>query len=201
MRAITDAAQSGLIKADPVLVISNNEDSGALQWARQNNLKTLIANKKTCPDKTERENTILHELQQNAVTHVILSGYMQMLGINLLQSFPNRILNVHPALLPKFGGKGMYGIHVHEAVIAAGEKETGATIHIINEHYDEGPIVAQTKIPVLPDDTPETLQSRLAPFEKKLFVAVIKGIADGTIDLDNIASEKSPALEISHTDL
>jgi folate-dependent phosphoribosylglycinamide formyltransferase PurN len=93
-------------------------------------------------------------------------------------------LNIHPALLPKYGGKGMYGRHVHEAVIAAGEKESGCSVHLVNEVFDEGPVLAQTKVPVMAGDTPEMLAERILPHEHKLYVSVVKDICAGKIDLD-----------------
>ena len=110
---------------------------------------------------------------------VILSGYMKKLGEQTLSHYAGAILNIHPALLPKFGGQGMYGIHVHEAVLAAGEQETGATVHLVIEDYDRGPIIAQEKVPVLSGDTPKSLQERVLKTEHALFKQVLINIAEG----------------------
>jgi phosphoribosylglycinamide formyltransferase-1 len=107
----------------------------------------------------------------------------------MIRSFPNRIINLHPALLPKFGGKGMYGRRVHEAVIAAAEKESGCTIHAVDEIYDHGAIIAQTKSPIAPDDTPDTLAEKIHHEEHKLYVSVVRDICSGKINLDSIKTE------------
>ncbi len=108
---------------------------------------------------------------------VCLAGYMRLLPTEVLAAFPDRILNIHPALLPKFGGKGMYGHHVHEAVIAAGETESGCTVHLVNEHYDEGRILLQEKCPVLPDDTPETLAARVLECEHRAYARAVEMVS------------------------
>jgi phosphoribosylglycinamide formyltransferase-1 len=102
----------------------------------------------------------------------------------MIRAFPNRIINIHPALLPKYGGKGMYGRHVHAAVVAAQEKESGCTIHLVDEIYDHGAIIAQAKVPVNADDTPETLAEKIHKEEHALYVSVVKDICSGKIDLD-----------------
>ncbi len=107
---------------------------------------------------------------------VCLAGYLRLLPTAVLQAFPNRILNVHPALLPKFGGKGMYGMHVHRAVLDAGEKESGATVHLVTENYDEGTIVVQRRCPVLPGDTPESLSKRVLAEEHEAYVEAIRKV-------------------------
>lgn len=115
---------------------------------------------------------------------IFLAGYMRKLHPSVLTSFHNRVFNIHPALLPKYGGQGMYGIRVHEAVIAAGETETGVTIHRVNAAYDDGEIVAQTTVPVMPQDTPETLATRVLEREHAFLVEVIGAIAEGAIPLN-----------------
>lgn len=107
---------------------------------------------------------------------VCLAGYLRLLPVEVLRAFPNRILNVHPALLPKFGGKGMYGNHVHQAVLAAGEKESGATVHLVTEHYDEGRILVQRRCLVLPDDSPESLAERVLAEEHRAYIEAIRQI-------------------------
>ena len=126
---------------------------------------------------------ILDTLLAHEVEIVILAGYMKKLGPKTLAHFEGAILNIHPALLPKFGGQGMYGIHVHEAVLAANEIETGVTIHLVTEEYDTGAIIAQEKVPVMPGDTPQTLAARVLQTEHALFPAVLQQIALGQISL------------------
>lgn len=113
-------------------------------------------------------------LSEHNIDLVVLAGFMSRISDSLLKAYPNKIINIHPALLPKFGGKGMYGIHVHEAVIAATETQSGITIHYINEHYDEGEIIFQTSCPVYPTDTPETLAERIHSLEYKYYPEVIE---------------------------
>jgi len=122
-------------------------------------------------------------MRRHGVDLVILAGYMRPVGPGLLQAYPDRVLNIHPALLPKFGGKGMYGIHVHEAVLAAGDKTTGVTVHLVNSEYDRGRILAQRTAPVLPGDTPESLQKRVLAIEHEIYADVINRIAAGEIRL------------------
>ena len=114
---------------------------------------------------------------------VVLAGYMKMLGPAVLSRYDGQVLNVHPALLPKFGGKGMYGRRVHEAVLAAGESVTGATVHVVDAEYDLGPVVAQREVPVLPDDTVESLSARVLEREHELLVQTLRKVATGEIDL------------------
>ncbi|MFN3683119.1 MAG: formyltransferase family protein, partial [Fimbriimonadaceae bacterium] len=114
-------------------------------------------------------------------TLVCLAGYMRLLPKEVLDSFPNRVLNIHPALLPKFGGKGMYGMRVHEAVLRAGEAESGCTVHLVNERYDEGPIVVQLRCPVLPDDTPETLAARVLELEHRAYPEAVRKVLAGRV--------------------
>jgi phosphoribosylglycinamide formyltransferase-1 len=122
-------------------------------------------------------------LERHGADTVILAGYMKRLGDITLKAYRGRILNIHPALLPKFGGKGMYGKRVHEAVLAAGEKVTGVTIHLIDENYDTGPIINQCRVPVLENDTADSLSQRVLTHEHRLYVETLQMIADGRIRL------------------
>jgi phosphoribosylglycinamide formyltransferase-1 len=126
-------------------------------------------------------------LRDRGVDLVCLAGYLAKLEPAMVRAFPNRILNIHPALLPKFGGKGMYGRHVHQAVIDANEKESGCTVHLVNEVYDEGPVIARAKVPVSADDTPETLAEKIHLEEHKLYVSVVKDVCSGKLNLDSLA--------------
>ena len=126
---------------------------------------------------------MLEALRDAKIDLVILAGYMKKIGPKTLVAFSNRILNIHPALLPKHGGQGMYGLRVHEAVIAAGETESGATVHLIDAEYDEGPILQQITVPVLLDDTPETLQKRVLEKEHFLYPDTLAKIARSEIKL------------------
>ena len=183
MQAIINACKSGTLNAVPAVVISNNNDSGALARARQESIPCYCLNSKTHPFPESLDEAILEALLRHSVDIVILAGYMKKLGTKTLRRFSGAVLNIHPALLPKFGGKGMYGIHVHEAVLAADEKETGVSIHLVDEEYDRGPVIAQTRVPVMPEDTPETLAARVLVQEHVLFSAVLQKIARGEITI------------------
>ena len=122
---------------------------------------------------------VLSTLREHDIDFVVLAGFLARVPDNILHAYPNKMINIHPSLLPKFGGKGMYGDRVHEAVIASGEKESGITIHYTNEHYDEGSIICQQKCPVLPGDTPEELAQRIHRLEYEYYPKVIEELVEG----------------------
>ncbi len=195
MQAIIDACRSGSLQAEPAVVISNNGGSGALARAAKEGIAHYHLSGKTHPDPIALDQAILPDLRRHAVDVVILAGYMKMLGQETLSHFAGRILNVHPALLPKFGGGGMYGMRVHEAVIAAGEKESGVTIHLVDAEYDTGPIVAQARLPVEPTDTAETLAARVLELEHTFFVETLQRVAIGDLRLSEVTgAPKLPLL-------
>lgn len=181
MQAIIDACKSGALKAKPVVVISNNVDSGAIERAKREGIPYYYLSGKTHPSPDALDQAILDQFVRYNIDIIALAGYMKKLGHKTLSHFRGRVLNIHPALLPKFGGAGMWGIHVHEAVIAAGEKESGVTIHFVDENYDTGKIIAQTRVPVMPGDTPETLAARVLEQEHKLYPATLQRIVTGEI--------------------
>lgn len=123
------------------------------------------------------DGTLQGELERQGIDLLLLAGFLRLLPAELVRAWPDRILNIHPSLLPRHGGKGMYGHRVHEAVLAAGEKESGITIHLVNERYDEGRVLFQVKCPVLPDDTPDTLAQRIHHLEHAHFPAVVEEFA------------------------
>ncbi|KRP28849.1 MAG: phosphoribosylglycinamide formyltransferase [Cryomorphaceae bacterium BACL22 MAG-120619-bin32] len=127
-------------------------------------------------EKTDffKENTVLHFLQQEQTDFIILAGFLWKIPANLLAAFPNKIINIHPALLPKYGGKGMYGMHIHKAVKANNETETGITIHYVNENYDEGAIIFQAKTTLTSEDTPETIAEKIYVLEQEYFPKLIE---------------------------
>jgi phosphoribosylglycinamide formyltransferase-1 len=123
-----------------------------------------------------RDGTVLRELQGQRIDLVVLAGFLRLIPADMVRAFPDRIVNIHPALLPKYGGKGMYGQHVHEAVIAAKERESGITIHLVNERYDEGEHLFQASCPVHPDDTPESLAARIHALEHAHYPQVVASL-------------------------
>lgn len=184
MQAIIDACADGRLPAVPAVVISNNEASGALERAKTRNVPAYVLGGAEFRDPVVLDQAIADILLRHRVDLVVLAGYMKQLGPKTLAAFPGRVINVHPALLPAHGGRGMYGNHVHAAVLAAGEKETGVSIHLVDSGYDTGPILAQRRVPVLPGDSVESLAARVLPVEHELYVETLGRIMRGEIDLD-----------------
>ena len=176
LQAIIDGCKNNLINAKVSVVISNNSDAGALLKAKAENIPAYHLCLKQFGSEEILADEILKVLEHHQVDIIFLAGYLKFLHHKILEKYHNKIFNIHPSLLPKYGGKGMYGINVHKAVIAAGEKETGVTIHRVNEEYDRGEIIAQTKVPVLENDTPESLAARVLETEHKFLVKVIADI-------------------------
>ena len=183
MQAIIDACQAGTLAAEPCVVISNNSQSGARARARQRQENIAAYHLSAQTHGEALGGAILAAMQRHGVEVICLAGYMKKLGAEVLAAYEGRILNIHPSLLPKFGGQGMYGMRVHEAVLAAGERESGATIHLVDEEYDHGRVLAQEKVPVQAGDTPEALQKRVLAAEHRLYAATLARIAAGEIPI------------------
>ena len=154
------------------LIISNKAKAGVLEKAADRNVPTLILNREEFY-KTEH---ILQKLDTYSIDFVVLAGFLWLVPTYLVKAYKNRIVNIHPALLPKFGGKGMYGMNVHRAVHAAQEKESGPTIHFVNEHYDEGGIIFQAKCSIQPTDSPEDIAKKVLALEHKYYPEVIQKV-------------------------
>jgi phosphoribosylglycinamide formyltransferase 1 len=161
--------------AEVVLIGCDNPTAGVVQRAWDLNVPSFLFTGKQLHD-----GSLLHELQGLRVDLVVLAGFLRLIPVEMVRAYPKRIINIHPALLPKFGGKGMYGHHVHEAVIAANETESGITIHYVNERYDEGEHIAQFNCPVLPSDTPDTLAARIHALEHANYPAVVESVLRAT---------------------
>lgn len=174
LKAIINAQKSGKITSKVVLVISNNSGSGALETARKNRIPNYHLSQKLFTNEAEFCKRFTALLKEYKIDLIILAGYMKMIHPQIIKLYKNRILNIHPALLPEFGGKGMYGINVHEAVIKSGREVTGATVHLVDEVYDNGAIILQKEVPVKKNDTAETLAVRVLRTEHKLYPEVIK---------------------------
>jgi phosphoribosylglycinamide formyltransferase-1 len=183
MQAIIDACNDGRLNAKPCVIISNNSKSGAIQRAKKEGIPYYHLSGKTHPECEDLDNAILDALKANDVDLVILAGYMKKIGPQTLAAYEGRILNIHPALLPKYGGEGMYGKYVHEAVLASGDKVTGVTIHLVDAIYDHGSIIAQCEMPVLDEDTVETISQRVLKREHEFFVETLQKISEGKITL------------------
>ncbi|MBS0491583.1 MAG: phosphoribosylglycinamide formyltransferase [Proteobacteria bacterium] len=181
MRAIVEAARAGGLAVEPRVVVSNNRKAPALEFAAERGVPTLVIPTQADPEAADA--ALCAALEGAGVELVILSGYLRRLGPLTLGRYRNRILNIHPGLLPAFGGEGMYGRRVHEAVIAAGASESGATIHAVDEIYDHGPVIERRTVPVLAGDTAETLEARVAAMEPGFFVETLARIAAGELRL------------------
>ncbi|MCZ6502940.1 MAG: phosphoribosylglycinamide formyltransferase [Gammaproteobacteria bacterium] len=177
-QAIIDACQSGNLDAEVAVAISNNSKSRALARARLANIPTVHLSSKTHPQRDELDKALLSTLRDHQVDLVVTVGYMKKLGPQTLQYFQGRIINIHPALLPKHGGEGMFGMEVHKAVLESEDAETGVTVHYVDGNYDTGQIISQTRIQVMPDDTPESLAARVLAEEHKLLVNTLKQLTE-----------------------
>jgi phosphoribosylglycinamide formyltransferase-1 len=183
LQSLLDACSHGRIQGRVAVVVSNNGDSGALRRARQAGVPAVHLSAKTHEDPTALDAAIRDALIAAGVDVVFLAGYMKKLGPLVLDAFAGRILNTHPALLPRFGGPGMYGDRVFEAVLESGEPETGVSIHLVDADYDTGAVVCQCRVPVLPGDSLEDLKARVRAREKELVVDTLARIATGDIRL------------------
>ncbi len=178
-KAILTAIQQGNIPGARIsLVVSNNSGAGILGIARANALPAVHLSQKQFSDDVSFAAALLSTLRDHGVNFIALAGYMKRVPPAVIAAYRMRIVNIHPALLPGFGGAGMYGIHVHEAVLAAGETTSGATVHFVDEGYDTGPVVLQREVPVLHGDTPESLAARVLAAEHELYPAAIRQIAE-----------------------
>ena len=180
-KSIHRHVQSGEILGQIVLTVSNNIDSGAIKYAKEYNISTFIINKVSYLNPTDSEELLIQTLIENDVDLICLAGYIKLLPKRIVHQYNNRILNIHPALLPQFGGKGFYGIKVHEAVIASGADQSGVTVHFVDEEYDHGKIIAQEIVTVRSEDTAETLAKRVLNIEHELYPRVIKAFCEDRI--------------------
>ena len=189
MQAIINACANHRINAEVRVVISNNSRAGALTRARTHGISTAHLSSVTHRTPHELDRAILDELTNYDVDVIVLAGYMKRVGHYVLSRYRGRVINTHPALLPDYGGKGMYGDRVHKAVLAAGEKESGATVHLVEDDYDTGPPLEQpVRVPVLEGDTLESLRDRVQAVEREHYVTVLERIARGEIELEGLRS-------------
>lgn len=156
------------------LIVSNKKEAKVLDIARENNIPHLVINKTELNDS----NYILEKFSMFGIDFIVLAGFLLLIPKYLVSNFPNRIINIHPALLPKFGGKGMFGMYVHQAVKESGEKETGITIHFVNEKYDEGGIIFQASVPVLPEYSPDDIAKQVQKLEHLHFAKTIESLIE-----------------------
>lgn len=172
LQAIIDAIQNKKLESNILLVVSNNPDAFALERAKRSNIPTYVIKEKTTDKIDEELCSVLSNLD---VDLIVLAGYLKLIGKKLISNY--KIINTHPSLLPKYGGKGMYGMNVHRAVVEAKEEFTGVTLHYVNSEYDRGPIIKQTIVKVLPEDTAEDVSAKVQSAEKKQLVKVLQEFA------------------------
>jgi phosphoribosylglycinamide formyltransferase-1 len=180
--AILRAIDDGRIPGTQIcLVLSNNSGAGILDVARAHSLPAVHLSQKQFATEEQFADALVDRLRTAGVGLVVLAGYMKRIPLRVVSAYRHRIINIHPALLPKFGGQGMYGLRVHEAVIASGDTLSGATVHFVDEEYDNGSVILQKTVPVYPHDTPESLAARVLQVEHELYPEVIRQIARQTI--------------------
>lgn len=183
-QAILDSISSGLLDAEPVLLLTDNSDAHSVERAHRANVPTAVIKRKNFLDKSSYVKALLEALVDSRSDFIALAGYMKLVPSEVVNRFRNRITNIHPALIPSFCGKGFYGMRVHKAVIEQGCKVSGVTVHLVDERYDTGPIVAQHCVPVYSDDTPDTLAERIHPVEHRLYPRVLQLFSIGAIHID-----------------
>jgi formyltetrahydrofolate-dependent phosphoribosylglycinamide formyltransferase len=167
LKRIIDACNDKEIDFKVGLVVSSNGDAKGIDFARSNHIDVVVVN-----DDID----LVAELNSHHIDLIVLAGYLKLIGTNIIEEYRNKIINVHPSLLPLYGGKGMYGIRVHQAVIEGGETKSGATVHYVDENFDTGKIIEQCVVDVEATDTAETLQERIKVHEKELLINVLKDI-------------------------
>lgn len=186
LQALIDGIEERQIPAEIVLVAANKPGVFALERAAKHKIPTAVFPPEDFYSPEEFGRALLHLLEKKQVDLVCLAGFTIILAPVFLQAFPNKIINIHPSLLPAFGGRGMYGIHVHRAVLASGAKYSGATAHIVTTEIDKGPIVCQDVVPVKDNDTPETLAARVLKTEHRIYPRALKLMAEEAVEIDGL---------------
>lgn len=183
-QVLLDKKAEGKLHVSFSLLIGNNSDAPVMERARNNGVDALHLGPSHFTDEKIYAAQLLKELDTHTTDLIVLAGYMKMIPTAIVRKYHNRIMNIHPALLPSFGGKGMYGLRVHEAVLAYGAKVSGVTVHFVDEQYDHGPIILQQTVPVLDNDNPESLAARVLLAEHANYWRAIEAFAQGTIKVD-----------------
>ncbi len=179
MQSLVDATRAGVLNARVVWVVSSKKKACGLERAAKEGIESFVFKPKRYTSTDEASNDLMDRLRERKIDYIVLAGYLQLLPDEVVKAYAGRITNVHPALLPKYGGKGMWGHHVHEAVLASGDKVSGCTVHLVDEIYDHGKILQQTSVPVLPDDTPDSLAARVLVEEHRLYPRVLQKLIRG----------------------
>jgi phosphoribosylaminoimidazolecarboxamide formyltransferase/IMP cyclohydrolase len=189
LQALLSACSDGRVRGKIELVVSNKAGAGALVRAERAGVATLVSSPDDFPNAEEYYAHLAQDCKKRGITLVCLAGFMLKLKSPLLKAFPDRILNIHPSLLPSFGGQGMYGMKVHEAVLASGVKISGATVHIVDEEYDRGPIILQSSVPVLAGDSPQSLSARVRAQEHWIYPKALSLFCEGRVTITGRKAE------------
>lgn len=183
LQSIIDHIESGYLPAEIAVVISSKEGAYALERAKKHRIPAYVVKRKDFDSQEKYEDEMIELLRRHHVELVVLAGFIKVLSPHFVRAFPNRIMNIHPALIPSFCGKGFYGEKVHEAVLNYGAKITGVTVHFVDEGTDTGPIILQRAVAVEDDDTPDTLAARVLKEEHKIYPEAIKLYAEGRLEI------------------
>jgi len=189
LQAIIDSIEDRKLEAEIAVVISNRPDAFALERATRHGIPTVVIDHHDFQTVREFTEAIVDNLRKYGVELVCLAGFLRILDRVIVDAYPNRILNIHPALLPAFGGKGMYGHHVHEAVLASGAKYSGATVHLVTPETDVGPIVLQGIVKVDDNDTPESLAEKVLKIEHQIYPEAVKLVLEDRIMIDGLRTK------------
>lgn len=178
------AAQEGRLDAEFRLLLASQPGAGALDIAHRAGVDTAVVRRADFGDRTAFVRAMLERLAAAEADYLVLAGYMKKIPPEVIARYPKRIFNIHPGLLPAFGGQGLFGLHVHQAVLDQGCKVSGVTVHLVDDRYDHGPIVAQRCVPVLPDDAAASLAARVLAVEHALYAEVLQAVAQGRLRVD-----------------
>lgn len=184
LQALIDAQEAGRIDGEIVLVLANASKAYALERARKHGIEARFISKKQAGSDEAFNHAILAELRRVGAELVVLAGYLPIVGAQIVRAYEHKIINIHPALIPAFCGPGMYGHHVHEAVLAYGAKISGATTHFVDEQVDHGGVIMQASVPVLEDDTPDTLAARVLTVEHQILPESVRLFCAGKLGVD-----------------
>jgi phosphoribosylglycinamide formyltransferase-1 len=183
LQSLLNAIREGVLPASICAVVSNNSSAGALEIARSEKIPALHLSHKQFPSEEAFSKQLLSVLSDHGAALVALAGYMKLVPKAVVERYRNRMTNIHPALLPSFGGPGMYGMRVHEAVIASGAKFSGATVHLVDEEYDRGAILLQRSVEIMPGENPETLAAKVLKIEHEIYPLVLKAFAENRVEI------------------
>lgn len=179
MQALIDASKTAKLSAEIALVVSSSSKAFGLTRAENAEIPTFVFREKKYGSKSDASQALLEKLKEHKIDFIALAGYLKLILPEIVSTYNAKIINIHPGLLPKYGGKGMYGLRVHEAVLAAGEDETGVTFHVVDERYDHGRIIETIKIPIDDEDTSEILQERIQKVENKSYPLILERFING----------------------